>query len=84
MPAKSAKDIVAAETAFKAAQALHQAALDSEPRDGGDYAGWVVRVEDTWDDLEAARFALLAAYGMPDASVNAARAAYAVKEQPRG
>ena len=80
MPAKPAEDIAAAEAAYKIAQAAHQAALDSDYPDGEPGFGrWVERVEETADGLAAARFALLAAYGMPDAAVNAARAAYAAK-----
>ena len=74
MPAGSAEEIAAAEAAFVSAQAAHQAALDSDDREGGQagWAEWVRRQQHTSDLLDDARSAMLAAYGMPDASVNGA------------
>ena len=80
MVAKTAEDIAVAEAAYATAQAVHQGALDSYYAAGTPgFARWASRVEETWDDLSVARFALLAAYGMPGSSVSAARAAYAAK-----
>jgi hypothetical protein len=73
----SANEIALAEAAYERARAANQAVLEA---DSTDFAAWVARQDETQSEVDVARFALLAAYGMPDASVEAARAAYTARK----